>query len=311
MSVQNAMFEPDLLRTFVMVAECGGFSRAAERLNSTQSTVSHQIKRLESQAARTFLNRTTRSLSLTEDGEVLIDYARKFLRLADDAKQHFNSPRLKGHVRLAASDDFATYSLPEILGRFKRVHPEVRLTVDVGLSGNLVSRLDEGEFDLVLGKRSLGETDGELVSREKLVWVAAPDIVINPHQPLPLAVYPKPCLYRSTAIEVLNAAGRSWNVVYTSPSLSGIRAAAIAGIAVTPLAANFVTPDLMCLDPDEDLPELPDVEFALFRTRSVETPAARELAELLLRARPLGIFPWHHKPLTGEANSLPSRGPAR
>jgi len=307
MKAQDAMFEPDLLRTFVMVAECGGFSRAAERLNSTQSTVSHQIKRLEAQAARTFLNRTTRSISLTEDGEILIDYARKFLRLADDAKQHFNSPRLEGHVRLAASDDFATYSLPEILGRFKRVHPEVRLTVDVGLSGNLVSRLDEGEFDLVLGKRSLDETEGEFVSREKLIWVAAHDFTLDPRQPLPLAVYPKPCLYRSTAIDVLNAAGLPWSVVYTSPSLSGIRAAAIAGIAITPLAENFVTPDLVSVDSDDYLPELPSIEFALFRTKGVETPAARELADLLLRARPLGVFPWHHKPSAVGATSSVSR----
>jgi len=295
METLDAMFEPDLLRTFVMVAECGGFSRAAERLNSTQSTVSHQIKRLEAQAARKFLDRTTRSICLTEDGEIFIGYAKKFLRLADDAKQHFNAPKLMGHVRLAASDDFATYSLPEVLARFKRVHPGVRLTVDVGLSGNLVSRLDEGEFDLVLGKRSVGDTAGEFVSREKLVWVASPDFDLDVRQPLPLAVYPKPCLYRSTAIDALNAAGLSWTVTYTSPSLSGIRAAAIAGIAVTPLAANFITPDLSPLGPEANLPELPDVEFALFRTRAVETPAARELADLLLRAKPMGVFPWHHK----------------
>lgn len=308
MSVQNAMFEPDLLRTFVMVAECGGFSRAAVRLNSTQSTVSHQIKRLESQADRTFLNRTTRSLSLTDDGEILIDYARKFLRLADDAKQHFGSPKLEGHVRVAASDDFATYSLPEILGRFKRVHPKVRLTVDVGLSGNLVSRLDEGEFDVVLGKRRLGDARGEFVSREKLVWVAAAGTQLDHGQPLPLAVYPKPCLYRSTAIDILNAAGRSWSVVYTSPSLSGIRAAALAGIAVTPLAANFVTPDLVCLEPGDDLPALPEVEFALFRAKGVETPAAKELGDLLLRARLLGVFPWQHKTVSSVlSNSVDAR----
>ena len=99
------MFETELLRVFVAVAETGGFSRAAERLNSTQSTVSHQIKRLEAQASRVLLNRTTRSIALTEDGEIMIDYARKFLRLADDAQQRFSSPKLAGKVHLGASDE--------------------------------------------------------------------------------------------------------------------------------------------------------------------------------------------------------------
>lgn len=282
------MFETELLRTFVTVAECGGFSRAAERLNSTQSTVSHQIKRLEMQAARTFLRRTTRAIALTEDGEIMIDYARKFLRLADDAKQHFNAPKLEGQVRLGASDDFATYSLPEVLARFKRIHPNVRLSVDVGLSGSLVERLEAGDFDLVLGKRRVGDEQGEFVFREKLVWVASPDFEMTPGEPVPLAVYPKPCLYRCIAVEELNRAGRECNIVYTSPSLSGIRAAAVAGIAITPLAANFTTPELVPFRGEEQLPELPEVEFALFRKKGRETKATRALADLLLRSEGLG-----------------------
>jgi DNA-binding transcriptional LysR family regulator len=290
---REMMFEPDLLRAFVMVAECKGFSRAAERMNSTQSTVSYQIKRLESQANRTFLHRTTRSISLTEDGEILMDYARKFLRLADDAEQHFGAPKLVGHIRLGASDDFATYSLPEILGRFRRIHPDVRLTVEVGLSGNLHQKLEDGELDLVLGKRRIDDPEGELVSREKLTWVASPDYAYVPENPVALAVYPKPCLYRSTAIEVLENADRPWSIVYTCPSLSGIRAAAIAGFAITPLAEKFITPDLTVIPPQDGLPRLPDIEFVLYRNPSSETPASRELGNLLLKAKPLGVAPWH------------------
>jgi DNA-binding transcriptional LysR family regulator len=280
------MFDPDLLRVFVAVADCGGFSRAAERLNSTQSTISHQIKRLEVQAARTFLNRTTRSISLTEDGEILINYARKMLRLIDDAKDHFGAPRLNGVVRLGASDDFATYCLPEILARFRRIHPDVYLNVEVGLSGTLRERLDAGDFDLVLSKRYVGDNSGEFVSREQLAWVGAPDYEYDGSKPLALAVYPKPCLYRSTALDVLDRAERPWNVVYTCPSLSGIRAAALAGIAMTPLAKNFVTPDLKCFPSDNVLPQLPEIEFALFRSKASETDAAKELGDILLRARP-------------------------
>jgi DNA-binding transcriptional LysR family regulator len=286
------MFETELLETFVMVAECGGFSRAADRMNSTQSTVSHQIKRLETQAERVFLNRTTRSVTLTEDGEIFISYARKFLRLAEDAKRHFGAPKLTGHVRLGASDDFATYSLPEVLSRFRRIHPQVKLSVEVGLSANLLESLDAGELDLVLGKRRVGDPRGEFVSRERLVWVAAHDYVYNPEKPLELAVYPKPCLYRSITIELLEKTGRQSTIIYSCPSLSGIRAAALAGMAVTPLAENFVTSDLRQLPPGENLPELPEIEFVLYRASGVETAAARELGDILLNSTTPRLPPW-------------------
>jgi len=61
-------FDPVLLRAFVAVKEAGGFTRAAQRLHLNQSAVSHQIRRLEEQVGRPLLCRTTRTLTLTEDG---------------------------------------------------------------------------------------------------------------------------------------------------------------------------------------------------------------------------------------------------
>lgn len=276
------MFEPELLKAFVAVAECGGFSRAAERMNSTQSTVSHQIKRLESQAGLTFIHRTTRAISLTEDGEIFMNYAQKFLRLADDAKQHLGSPKLKGKVSFGASDDFATYCLPEILGRFKRIHPGVTLNVEIGISRNLVERLEAGHFDLVLGKRAVGSDAGQLVFRERMKWVASPDFELDEDHPLPLALFPKPCIYRATALDTLDQAGRSWDIVYTCPSLAGVRAAAVSGFAVTALAADFISPELRALPMSTGLPEMPEVEFALYRGKGAETPAAKAFGDLIL-----------------------------
>lgn len=275
------MFEPELLKTFITVVETGGFSKAAERLNSTQSTVSYQIKRLETQAGRTFINRTTRSVSLTEDGEVFKGYAEKFLRLVDDAKQHFGAPKLEGTVRFGASDDFATYCLPELLARFRRIHPEVTLSVEIGISRNLVDRLHDGDFDLVLGKRALGGDGGELVFREKMNWVAAHDYEFNPQEPIQLAVFPQPCIYRATALEALGNAGLPWHIVYTCPSLSGVRAAALSGFAITPLASDFVSPDLRVLPNSPVLPEMPEIEFAVYWGKGGDSPAARAFGDLI------------------------------
>jgi DNA-binding transcriptional LysR family regulator len=75
------MLDFELLRAFVAVADCGGFHRAAERLNLTQSTISQQIKRLEFETKRPLFRRTTRSVGLTNDGQMLLGDARRLLQL--------------------------------------------------------------------------------------------------------------------------------------------------------------------------------------------------------------------------------------
>ncbi len=85
------MFDPDLLRTFVAVSDCASFTRAAQQLHLTQSTISYQMKRLERQAGQALLQRTTRRLALTPEGEVLLGYARNILLLQEAARRQLNS----------------------------------------------------------------------------------------------------------------------------------------------------------------------------------------------------------------------------
>src|SRR5207253_4811196 len=92
-----AMMEFELLRSFVAVAECRGFRHAAEQLNLTQSTVSQQIKRLELETKRPLFRRTTRTVALTDDGEMLLGDARRLLQLEEAARRrlqrrHFPAP---------------------------------------------------------------------------------------------------------------------------------------------------------------------------------------------------------------------------
>src|ERR1700732_1643882 len=121
------MMEFELLRSFVAVAECGGFHRAAERLNLTQSTVSQQIKRLELETKRPLFRRTTRSVALTDDGEMLLGDARRLLQLEEAARHRLAAPRLSGTVRLGVVEEVAGGSLPSALRRFAKLHPGVKL----------------------------------------------------------------------------------------------------------------------------------------------------------------------------------------
>jgi DNA-binding transcriptional LysR family regulator len=124
------MMEFELLRSFVAVAECGGFRRAAELLNLTQSTVSQQIKRLELETKRPLFRRTTRTVALTDDGEMLLGDARRLLQFEEAARHRLAAPRLSGTVRLGVVEEIAGGSLPSALGRFAKLHPGVTRGAD-------------------------------------------------------------------------------------------------------------------------------------------------------------------------------------
>src|ERR1700724_3649722 len=150
------MLDFELLRAFVAVVDCGGFHRAAERLNLTQSTISQQIKRLELATKRPLFRRTTRSVALTDDGEMLLGDARRLLQLEEAARHRLAAPRLSGTVRLGVVEEVAGGSLPSALGRFAMLHPGVKLEVQIGVSAELIEQLNAGRLDVVFAKRAAG-----------------------------------------------------------------------------------------------------------------------------------------------------------
>ena len=274
------MMEFELLPSFVAVAECGGFHRAAEQLNLTQSTVSQQIKRLELETKRSLFRRTTRSVVLTDDGEMLLGDARRLLQLEEAARQRLAAPRLSGTVRLGVVEEIAGGSLPSALGRFAALHPGVKLEVQIAVSAELLEELDAGRLDVVFAKRPLGTSKGRLVWREPLVWAAADTFDLIPGAALPLALYRERSVSREAALAALQDSELTWEIVYTSPSLTGVRAAALAGLAITPLPASAVIAGLRILDAGEGLPHLPDLEFAIYEKARSDNAAAALAAAL-------------------------------
>lgn len=282
------MLEFELLRAFVAVADYGGFHRAAERLNLTQSTISQQIKRLEAETRRPLFRRTTRSVALTDEGEMLLGDARRLLQLEEAARHRLTAPRLSGTVRLGAVEEVAGGSLPPALGRFAALHPRVKLEVQIGVSAELIEQLNAGRLDVVFAKRPLGTSKGRLVWREPLVWAAAETFDLMAGASLPLALYRERSVSRDAALSALRDGELGWEIVYTSPSLTGVRAAAVAGLAVTPLPLSAVTAGLRVLGAAEGLPPLPDLEFAIYeRARPDKAAAALSAALLALAQGPM------------------------
>ncbi|MBY8887635.1 LysR family transcriptional regulator [Streptomyces sp. PTM05] len=282
------MFDPAQLRTFLAVAQSLSFTRAGQRLDLRQSTVSQHVRKLEEAAGRQLFLRDTHGVELTEDGEAMLGFARTILDANERAAAFFTGTRLRGRLRFGASEDFVLTRLPEILERFRSDHPEVDLELTVELSGTLHEQLADGRLDLVLGKRGAGETHGRLVWRDRLVWIAGPGLRLteDPRETVPLIVYPPPSITRARALDVLERAGRGWHITCTSGSLSGVRAAALAGLGVVPHAQGLVPPGLRRLPPHAyGLPELGDVDFVLLRgPRDDRRRGGHEPADALARA---------------------------
>jgi DNA-binding transcriptional LysR family regulator len=276
------VFEPTLLTSFVSVAKAGSFTEAGRRLGLRQSTVSQHVRRLEQVAARRLFVRDTHSVALTSDGEAMLGLAQGILDANERARRYFAGSELRGRVRFGASEDFVQSRLPEVLREFTRVHLAVDLELTVGLSGALLQALDAGELDLVLAKRRPGEDRGRLVRREKLVWVGSNPELAAPERPLPLILYPPPSISRAVALEALERTGRNWRIVCTSSSLSGLNAAALAGLGVTVQADGFAPSGLIPLSSLAALPELGQIEFVLAGPGRVLRGPAEALATAIL-----------------------------
>ncbi|WP_181700702.1 LysR substrate-binding domain-containing protein [Chthonobacter albigriseus] len=277
-------FDLDLLRTFVTVADRGGVTRAAERLGRTQSTISLQIKRLETGLGRTLFDRD-RGFAPTPEGETMLSYARRMLALASEAQVQLTEHDVEGTVRLGTPEDFATTRLSDVLWGFSQAHPKIALDVRCDFTMNLLGGFDRGEFDLVLTKREpRGADGGTRVWREHLVWVASRRLVVDEGSTVPLVLAPTPDLYRRRALDALEEQGRRWRIVYTSPSLSGIQAAVRAGLGVTILPEDMLLDDFLVVDDTFGLPPLANAEIALHRASGRPSKAADLLAEHIVRS---------------------------
>lgn len=274
----------DLLRAFVTVAELGGFTLAADVLLRRQSTLSLQIKRLEDALGRRLLDRTSRRVRVTAEGESLFAHARQMLELNDRIVASLSEPALAGTVRLGTPEDFATTHLPKVLSRFAQAYPAVELEVTCDLTLNLVTRFRHGDFDLVLVKREPERSDrGVRVWREPLVWVAAERLSLSGEGPLPLVLSPPPCVYRKRATDSLTSVRRPWRVAYSCASLAGQHAAVKAGLGITVLPKDMVPAGLAAIERRKGLPDLHDTEIALLSGRKLSAPA-RRLHEHIVRS---------------------------
>lgn len=275
----------DSLRMFATGFELGSFAKAADRLGRSQSAASAQLHKLEERVGTALTRKAGRGLALTEAGEVLLGYARRILELNDEAVARVARPDLEGWVRLGLPQDFAETWLPSVLARFARAHPKVSIEVRAERNATLISRVEAGELDLALAWSDGSGSRAVIVGALPLTWIGCAEgspFAATQTAPLPLLLFDPPCIFRAAATEALDRAGIAWRVVFTSPSLAGLWAAAEAGLGITLRTPLGLPRSVAALDPERNgLPRLSAVRLALHAAEARPSAAVARLSEIL------------------------------
>ncbi len=269
----------DLLRTFIAAADAESYTAAASIVHRTQSAVSMQMKRLEEIIGKPLFLRNGRVMMLTVEGRTLLHYARRILKLQDEAFAAVARPEISGSVRLGAPDDFSDRLLPVVLSRFAEAYPQVQLNVFCDPSPKLVAAMDRGELDLVVRINSEIPARGITIHHEPVVWITSAKHLTHEQEPVPIAVYNEECIYRQWAIKSLDGQGRDYRIAFTSPSTSGILAAVRGGLAIAPVGRNTLPGDVRIIGPAEGFPELPSAVVTLIKAPGPQSRAVEFLSD--------------------------------
>ncbi len=281
------VLDPDLLRSFLLIAEGNSFTRAAAMLGRTQSAVSMQIKRLEEILGQpVFARGRGGATELTPHGQYLLSRARQILAVNDEVVTMFRTPQIAGTVRLGVPDDYAFGYLPPVLKRFADTHPAVQVDVLCEPSDDLTARLKHGELDLAIVSSQQADGVNKVpLWRGDLVWVTSTRYAPHRLDPLPLALSsadplanPGRCEWASAAVRTLEQAGRRYRVAYISSSQAGTHAPVVAGLAVTVSAQAWLPEGLRPVRPDEGLPRLPQYGIVMMRSKHARQPVTDALA---------------------------------
>lgn len=279
-SLRVPALDSDLLLAFVTVADSGGFTAAARYLHKTQSTISLRIRTLEARLDTQLIDRGSRHLQLTGDGETFLVYARRLLQLQREAVAALGRSQ-PVTLRFGLPEDYADIWLPTLLERFGERHPGVHVHIHCRMSTELLEQLAQGTLDIVLAVQHATNSRGRSLAMEEVVWAAHQRFTLDPARPIPLALFPEQCIYRRRALAALAEIGRDWQLDSTSQSPSGLRVIVNQGQTLTVADRRSLPANWKALGEAEGLPPLPPAVLEMHRSPSLTHPAFNDFAALI------------------------------
>lgn len=261
----SAPLDIDQLQTFIAIVDTGSFTKAADRVFKTQSAVSMQMRRLEERIGKQLFMKDGRGNRLTAEGDRLLNYARRMIRLNNEAIAAFDDNRLEGTLRIGTPDDYADRYMPEIIGRFAKTNPNVELYIVCEPSVDLSEKLAKGDLDIALVTHNPRARASDVVRTEPLCWVGSSNHPLPENAPVPLAVGRRDCQWRQAACAALDAEGKEYQVLFTSWSSTVVAAAVLAGMAVSVLPESALRTGMKVLTQADGFPALAPVQIGIMK----------------------------------------------
>ncbi len=274
----------DILRTFIVAANEESYTAASSIVHRTQSAISMQMKRLEELVGCMLFKRNGHSMKLTSEGQTLLQYAQRILKLNDQAIAELSRPELSGRVRLGAASDYTENVLPLLLARFASMFPHIQVDLACEPEFRLMESLKRGEIDILIQTSGEKPSTGRVIHRERVVWAGSNRYLVHEQDPVPLAVYNEECVYRNWAIDTLTRIEKNYRIAYTSPSTSGLLAAVRGGLAIAPVGLSALSKDIRILDIRHGFPELPTAYVTIVTSSQQLSPAVESLYEHVIKS---------------------------
>ena len=271
------------LRAFMTVLELGGVTRAATRLNLTQSAVSMQLKRLEENLGLSLLDRSGRQIKPTAAGEQLSSYARRLLDINDEALGRLTSNAFEGEITLGVPHDIIYPVLPPVLRQFSLDFPRVQVRLISSYTKQMKQQFANQEIDVLLTTEYERPNEAETLADVALVWIGAHGGNAYKNRPLRLG-HEAHCIFRSVCQRTLDDAGIAWEMALDTDSTRSAEATIAADLAVHTMLEGTSPAELQEIDHGGTLPELPRTYINLYKSPNRNDAVGQMLADMLRKA---------------------------
>jgi Transcriptional regulator len=233
------------LNTFISISKLQSFTQAADSLGYAQSTITTQIKLLESELGVKLFERIGKSVTLTHEGKKLLPYAKQILKLSSDAKNAItNNDTPSGTITIGAAESLCVIRLPEILKEYRRLYPQVEVSLKFGNCADFRHFLRDNIIDVAfsLGTRIISEDFiSEIEFDETMLLLTSPGHpLINKEKVSPEDLADEPliltemgCSYRAVFENILSKFNIKPNVVLETGSVQAIKQFTMSGLGIT------------------------------------------------------------------------------
>lgn len=244
------------LNSFITICELQSFTQAADTLGYAQSTITTQIKMLESELEVRLFERIGKSVTLTHEGKKLLPYAKQMLKLSAEIKDNIsNETAPRGVLTIGAAESLCVLRLPEVLKEYRRLYPKVEVSIKFGNCTEFRHFLRDNVIDVAFSLGTKIEAEDfitEIVFDEKMLLLTAPGHhlisrgVIYPKdiENEPLILTEIGCSYRAVFENILRSCNIKPNVVVESGSVQAIKQFTMSGLGITLLPKAAVEEEL-------------------------------------------------------------------